>query len=202
MFLACPLFSAIEVSDEIPIFKTLVENELGLMREGKRGVVCQVLIERLDQSSSTTTIKPLTKDENSWHPNDPKGTRSHVVALDTRVRQAARKIPTSVILYLHPSRIDPDLSLFKLGTFVHELAEAADLNAGLFSGDYQIQERREAFFRNAWRESLGLSLIEVSGRTSTKDYGEAKRRGLIDKKFAPFFPILNPDSFDPTLQPH
>src|SRR5258706_12783065 len=102
------------VSDADPYFSTLVNKEIKLMREGKRGVVCKTLMDRIDRSSTTTTIEPLTRDEKTWHPNDRKGTRSHVVPLDTKIRGSARKIPISVILYLHPSRIDPALSLFKL----------------------------------------------------------------------------------------
>ncbi len=193
--------AVLTVDDSDPHFESFVIQELNNMRDGKRGIVCQILIQRIDESSSTTTIKPLTQDENTWHPNDRKGTRSHVVALDTKVRGANRNNPTSVILYIHPSRVDPNLSLFKTGSLARELAEAMDLNRGQFSGDYKIQEKRENFFRNAWRDSLGLSLISMSGRVPTDEFQEAKKKGLIEKKYADQFPILFPDQVMPIETP-
>src|ERR1044071_2538696 len=191
----------IEIDSSDVEFSSHVTTELDLMRQGKRGVVCQTLVDRLNHSQATTTIKPVTKDERTWHPNDRKGTRSHTVPVDTKLRGAARTIPISAVIYLHPSRIDPHLSLFKLGTFVHELAMAADLNSGTYSGDYRIEERRASFFKNAWRDSQGSSPVGVSDRVETIDYQEAKKLGLLISENSSFFPILDPASFKPTPTP-
>lgn len=183
-------WSRIVVDSSDGQFSRFVEKELSLMRDSKRGVVCQELVRRLDSATATTTIKPITKDEGTWHPNDRKGTRSHVVSMDTKVRGAARTTPTDATVYVHPSRIDPALSLFKLGTFAHLLATAMDLNMGTFSGDYKIQEKRAAFFRNGWKDSLGLEQVLVSDRVPTADYKEAKASGLLTPENAALFPIL------------
>jgi len=190
-------FAVLIVDPADPQFHTLVTNEIKLMQEGKRGLVCQALIEKIEHSSATTTIAPLTRDEKTWHPNDPKGIRSHVVAVDTGIRGGARKESTSAFLYLHPSRIDPHLSTFKLGTFVHELVLSMDLNLGVFSGDFKIREKRANFFRNAWRDSLGLGLYETSGNIPTTEYQEAKKKGFLTKENADDFPILDVENFKP-----
>src|SRR5690242_1148746 len=102
--LALPQFgwTEIQIDSADPNFQSQVTTELDLMRQGKRGIVCQVLVDRLDNSQANTTIKPVTKDENTWHPNDRKGTRSHTVPVDTKLRQAERTVPTSAVLFLHP----------------------------------------------------------------------------------------------------
>jgi len=186
-----PAYAEIVVDQSFLVFYSQVETELGLIRDGKRGIACQELIRRLDASPVTTTIAPITEDERTWHPNDRKGTRSHVVPQDTKLRGGARNIPTPAILYLHPTRIDPSLSLYKLGTFVHELANAADLNRGEFSGDYKTAEKRASFFRNAWRDSFGWSLMTMSGQVPIPEYQNAKKGGMISLDFASYFPILD-----------
>jgi hypothetical protein len=171
-------------------FRSNVTKELQSMREGKRGLVPQTLIERLDISTAATTIKPITNEEETWHPNDRKGTRSFVVPVDTKIRGGQRNVPTGAIVYIHPNRVDPSLSLYRLGTFAYQLAVAADLNRGEFSGDYKIREKRAVFFRNAWCDSLKYSVIDVSGRIPTKEYQTAKSKGLINDENKDRFPIL------------
>jgi len=190
-------WGALQIDDSDPSFQALVQKEIDLMKEGKRGLACQVLVDRLEKSSATTTIKPVTSDETTWHPNDRKGTRSHVVPLDTKLRGAARTSPTSSVLYLHPSRIDPRLSLFKLGTFPHELAISVDLNRGEYPGDYRLVEKRATFFKNGWRESLNLPLIQIADRVPTPEYQTAKREGLISEEDREFFPILDVQKVEP-----
>jgi hypothetical protein len=185
------LWAGIVIDDVDPEFKANVVAELNLMREGKRGIVCQELVERIELSSAIASIRPVTKDEKTWHPNDSKGTRSHLVPLDTRPRGSSRKIPTSVNIFIHPSRVDPKLSLFKLGTFVYHLALALDFVEGSFSGDYKVEEKRAVFFKNAWRDALHLSLFEISDRVPTEEYQEAKAAGLITPTYRSFFPILD-----------
>lgn len=192
----------LRVDSADPAFATLAENEIEAMRSGKRGLVPRTLIERLQAERATTTIHPLTSDESNWHPNDLKGTRSHTVARDTRVRGAERDTPTNADVYIHPSRVDPNLSLFKLGTFVHELAIAADLNDGRFSADYRTREKRASFYRNAWLDSMGLKPIAVSDRVPTPEYGKAKERGLLNEDNAPYFPLMDAaQAPTPTSQP-
>ena len=187
-----PAGAVLIVDSSDPSFHSLVVQEVDHMKKGDRGVACQILIERVEGSTVTTTIRPLTKDESTWHPNDRKGTRSHVMPLDTKVRGAERQQPTSAILYLHPRRIDPKYSLFRLGTFVHELVLAMDLNGGTYSGDYKIREKRAVFFRNAWCDALGFNLIDLSDRVPTPEYQEAKKLGLLSKEYSANFPILDP----------
>src|SRR5437870_3442761 len=75
-FLAGGLFglrraqAVLVIDDADPAFKSLVVHEVSAMREGKRGVVCEALVSRIEASSATTTIRPVTKDETTWHPND------------------------------------------------------------------------------------------------------------------------------------
>lgn len=102
-------------------------------------------------------------------------------------------MPTEALLYLHPNRINPDFSVFKLGTFAHQLSFTLDLNTGNFSGDYRIREKKASFHRNAWRDSLGYPLLDLAGNIQITEYQEAKARELIKKENAEFFPILNPD---------
>lgn len=171
-------------------FKRLVERELNQMRAGERGLVSRTLVQALDEAPATTTIKPLTRDDLTWHPNDRKGVRSHVVPMDTRVRGAERREPTDAVLYLHPSRINPKLSPFKLGTFPHELSEAKDLNLGEFSGNPVEREKRASFYRNAWRDAMGYPLLERAGEIETPEYANAKAAGLLTAANADNFPII------------
>ena len=180
----------IVVDGSNPDFAQKVNAELSLMRSSNRGVVCKNLVDRLDAATSTTTIKMLGPDESTWHPNDHRGTRSWVAPQDTRVHGAGRTRPTNAILYLHPSRIDPNFSLFRVGTFVHELSFAADLNDGKFSPDFRVRERRASFYRNAWLDALHLKPVLVSDRVATPDYSRAKEEGLITADHASEFPIL------------
>jgi hypothetical protein len=189
--------AAVRVDEADVEFKILVDNELEAMRTGKRGLVCQTMVERMDKLTVDTTIKPITNDEKTWHPNDPKGTRSHVVAVDTIMRSGSRKAPTAAVLYLNKLRANPKLSVFKLGTFVHSMATAMDLNMGVFSGDYKVREKRASFFRNAWRDSMSLGYFETSGDVKTHDYQLAKKMGLIIPENKDYFPILDPKNFKP-----
>lgn len=172
-------------------FAAQVEKELIALREGRRGVVSLELARRLETSASTTTIRPVTLDESTWHSNDLRGTRSHVVPVDTRLRGEKRGKPTSAILYLHPNRINPSFSVYKLGTFIYELSQAVDLNRGEFSGDYTIREKRAVFFRNAWCDSQKFPIIEISGRVPTPEYKTARDAGVLTLENAAFFPILD-----------
>jgi len=192
--ISCPLVcpAEVQVDNNDPQFEALVLQELEKMREGSRGRVCRILIERLDGAPADTLIKPLTRDESTWHPNDRKGRRSHVVAQDTKIRGGARETPTQAVFFLHPSRINPNLSLFRLGTFVHQLSHAVDFNFGVFSGDYIIREKKASFFRNAWRDSSGYKLVEISDRIPTPEYLIAKDLNLMSPEHEDFFPILNP----------
>jgi hypothetical protein len=189
-----PAQAHISIDSTDPQFEANVQKELTLMRNGKRGIVSQELVHRLDEASAPTVISPVTSDERTWHPNDRKGTRSHVVPQDTKVRGSARTIPTGALIYLHPSRIDPSFSLFKLGTFAQMLAVAMDLNLGTYPEDFKLQEKRSVFFRNAWRDSLGLELISLSDRVPTPEYEAAKKAGLIRTDQVLNFPILDPDA--------
>lgn len=182
-------------------FQTKLKKEWELMKEGKRGIVSKTLIEKLEASSSTTTIRPVTQDEETWHPNDRKGTRSFVLPVDTKIRGSARLTPTAAVLYLHPNRIDPTLSLFRLGTFAYELSTAMDLNYGQYSGDFKVREKRATFYRNAWCDSQKFPLIEMSGRVPAKEYQAAKAKGLIVEENALYFPILDAANFAPAPAP-
>lgn len=173
-------------------FYSQVSQEIAKMREGARGLACQILIQRIEEADATVTIKEVTSDEKTWHPNDRRGTRSHVVPGDTRIQGAARSTPTSSTLYLHPSRIDPALSLFKLGTFVQQLAASADLARGEFSGDYKVREKRATFFVNGWREALKLPLVPTSDNVPTPEYQQALQSNLINEENTGRFPILEP----------
>jgi hypothetical protein len=183
--------AAVEIDTTDVSFLNSVTKELDLMRAGTRGVVCKTLMERLDAAPMATIIRPVTADEQTWHPNDRKGTRSHIIPQDTKIQGAERKQPTGAYLYLHPSRIDPSLSLFKLGTFVYFLAQAADLNQGQFSADYRIRERRAIFFSNAWKDSLGYPVLSISDNVPTPDYQKAKQDGLLMEEEKQNFPILD-----------
>ncbi len=191
--MATPVLSraAVQIDSTDADFTKKVQAELESMRTGTRGIAAKSLVARLDASTATTTVKVLGLDESTWHPNDHRGTRSHVVAADTRIRGSERRKPTSAILYLHKTRIDPSFSLFKLGTFVHELSFAADLNEGKFSGDFKIREKRATFYRNGWLDSFNLKPILVSDRVPTPEYSKAKELGLITEGNAPNFPVLD-----------
>jgi hypothetical protein len=179
----------VDTSDSV--FLANVNKELDSMREGTRGLVMKELLRRLDEGKAITTISPVTADERTWHPNDRRGTRSHVIAQDTKLRGTARTNPTNALVYLHPSRADSSLSLFKLGTFAQMLAVAMDLNQGTYSGDFRIQEKRSMFFRNGWRDSLKLELISLSDRVPTTEYADAKKAGLLVGEMSTEFPILD-----------
>lgn len=182
--------AAVEIDGKDEAFSSAVSRELDRMRSGKRGMISQTLLERLDASTATTTIRPVTADEETWHPNDRKGTRSHLVPQDTKIQGAERRQPTGAILYIHPSRVDPALSLFKLGTFVYFLALASDLNTGQFFSDYRIRERRAVFFSNAWKDSAGYPLLTTSDNVPTPDYQFAKEQGLLTEDQKNTFPLL------------
>ena len=190
MALVTPARAILRVDPSNPTFAANAQKEIEAMRSGKRGIVCQALIERLDVATATTTVRPLTSDESTWHPNDPKGTRSHTVALDTRIRGGERTKPTNADIFIQMARVDSTMSLYRLGTFVHELALAADLNDGRFSADYRTREKRASFYRNAWLDSLGLRALAVSDRVPTPEYSEAKNRGFITEANKPNFPLL------------
>jgi hypothetical protein len=188
-----PLYGAVLVDDSDPIFSSYVRDELSAMRGGKRGIVCQVLLKRLDEATTTTMIKPITREESTWHPNDRRGTRSHVVPQDTKLRGAERSTPTGAIVYIHPNRVNPAMSLFRLGSFIYELSEAVDLNTGQFSSDYRIREKRAVFFKNAWCDSLGYGVIQMSDRVPTPEYSKSKELDLLTPAHESEFPILDPD---------
>jgi hypothetical protein len=183
--------AAVEIDRQDEAFLASVSKELQAMRTGSRGIACQALIERLDGSPAMTIIRPVTEDETTWHPNDKKGTRSHIVPQDTKIQGAERRQPTGAVVYLHPSRVDPSLSLYKLGTMVYFLAMAADLNTGQFSSDYRLRERRAVFFSNAWKDSLGYTLLSISDNVPTPDYQKAKQDGLLTEEQKGNFPILD-----------
>ena len=182
--------AAVEIDRQDEAFLASVSKELQAMRVGARGVACQALVERLDGSMVMTHIRPVTEDEASWHPNDKKGTRSHIVPQDTKIQGAERKVPTGAVVYVHPSRVDPNLSLYKLGTLVYFLSMAADLNTGQFSADYRLRERRAVFFSNAWKDSLGYSLLTASDNVPTPDYQKAKLDGALIEEQKANFPLL------------
>ncbi len=183
--------AAVEIDRNDEVFYNWASKELDAMRSGKRGLVPQTLVERLDGAAATTTVRPVTSDEETWHPNDRKGTRSHIIPQDTKIQGAERRQPTNAVAYIHPSRVDPNLSLFKLGTFVYFLAMAADLNTGQFSADYRIRERRAIFFSNAWKDSFGYPLLSISDNVPTPDYRSAKEANLLTEDQKESFPILN-----------
>lgn len=178
------------VEGESPVFQNQVLAELNAMRQGKRGLVCRTLIETLDTTQSTTTIREITKDESTWHFNDRRGTRSHVKAMDNKLRGGERNVPTGAIVFLHPTRVDPKSSLFKLGTMVTQLAVAADLNTGHFSGNNVTREKRAAFYRNAWLDSMGLKISDKDDKIPTPEYRRAKEKGLLTEENKALFPIL------------
>jgi len=190
-FVPASMWGAIEIDRSDEAFFNAATKELTAIRDGKRGLVMQTLVERLDQATPNTKIRAVTTDESTWHPNDRKGTRSHLVPQDTKIQGAERKTPTAAIVYLHPSRVDSQLSLYKLGTFAYFLAMAADLNAGQFSSDYRVRERRATFFVNAWRDSFGYSMLATSDNVTTPDYQKAKQAGLLTDEQKPNFPILS-----------
>jgi hypothetical protein len=190
LLLAPNLMAAIEIDGNDVAFFNAVSKELNLMRSGHRGLVSQALIERLDGSNAPTVIRAVTSDEETWHPNDRKGSRSHIVPQDTKIQGAERRQPTGAVIYIHPSRIDPSLSLFKLGTFVYFLSMAADLNTGQFSSDYRLRERRAVFYSNAWKDSQKLPLLNVSDNVPTLDYQKAKDDGLLAEDQKSNFPII------------
>lgn len=193
---------AITIDPSDPDFARLVQAELGAMRSGERGLVSRTLIARLEKAPADTVIRELGPDETSWHPNDRRGTRSHVVAQDIKLRGAGRESPTDAVLHLHQARVDPTLSVFRLGTFAHQLAIAADLNEGSFSGDFRIRERRATFYRNGWLDSLGLKPILVSDRIPTPDYSQAKALGLLTEDRSDAFPILDAEAAEaPSPEP-
>jgi hypothetical protein len=183
--------AALVVDETDAEFVRLVNAELEAMRSGQRGVVSKQLVGRLDAAAVTTTIKMLGPDESTWHPNDHRGTRSHVVAGDTKLRGAARTQPTSATVFLHKPRVDPSMSLYRLGTFVHELSLAADLNEGRFKGDYPGREKRATFYRNGWLDAMRYKLVLVSDRIPTPEYSRAKELGLLTEDNAAAFPILD-----------
>jgi hypothetical protein len=187
--------AALLVDQSDQAFAQLVEAELDAMRSGHRGVVSQELISRLETAVATTTIKAITSDEATWHPNDRRGTRTHVVSLDTKPRGAARAVPTSAIIYLHTDRVNPQMSLYKQGTFAFYLAVAMDMNQGAYSADYRAQERRATFFKNAWRDALKLPSVGISDRVPTPDYAAAKKAGLITEEHRADFPIIEVEAF-------
>lgn len=186
--------AVLQVDPADPAFAQMAQKEIGLMRSGDRGLVCRSLVERLDLATATTTVHALTSDESTWHPNDRKGTRSHTVARDTRVHGAQRNKPTDADIYVQPARVDPSMSLFKLGSFVNELSQAADLNEGVFSADFKTREKRSAFYRNAWLDALGFKPISVSDRIPTPEYAQAKAKGLLTEAYASHFPLVGPIS--------
>lgn len=196
--LALPLrggMAGYRIDQSDPEFATMVENELDRLRRGDRGLACQQLARRFDMASATTTITPLTREESTWHPNDRKGFRSHVVPQDVKVRGAARPDPTQAVFYLHPNHINPKISSYKLGTFVHVLSEATDLNEGAFPGSRRIREKRASFYRNAWRDSQGYPLLNMSGGGATTEYQEARKLGLVLEENSDKFPILFPSHY-------
>jgi len=199
---AAPALAVLAVDSSNPSFERLVQAELEKIRSGNRGLVTLQLLNRLEAAPATTTIRLLGADEATWHPNDRRGSRSHVVAADTRLRGAERTRPTDAVLYLHPSRIDPSLSLFKLGTFVHEISFAADLNEGRFSADFRLRERRASFYRNGWLDSLGLKPVLISDRVPTPEYSQAKKKGLLTEENTDGFPLLEmPEPISPPEPP-
>lgn len=195
LFISPCLRAAIEIDQSDNSFYINVKDEIKKMKTGARGLACKALVEQMEAASANILIRPLTRDENTWHPNDKKGKRSHVVAMDTKIRDAAREKPTNATIFLSDDQVNPKLSLFRVGGFVRYFALGMDLARGQFSDSYILRQKRSVFFQNAWRDSMGFELLDNSSRIPTDEYQKAKAAGLIIEEFSEFFPIMDINGF-------
>lgn len=149
------------------------------------------LIQNIERSSSTITIKPVTNDKSTWHKSGKKS-RSHTKAQDNLSRGAARNSATDSIIYINTNRITQTHKSYTSGTLIHELVHAHDLANGKYHGTYPVREKRAVFFQNIWRDSHSRALREdYHGRFETGEYRKARQSGNIDTFVYHFFEYNN-----------
>lgn len=139
------------------------------------------LIQNLEKSSSSITIKPITNNQSTWHKSGVKS-RSHTEALDNMNRGVERNTPTNSIIYINTNRINKTHKTYKSGTLIHELAHASDLANGTYNSDYTIREKRAVFFQNIWRNTHSKKLrADYHGRFETQEYQKALKSGKLNQ---------------------
>ncbi len=139
------------------------------------------LIQNIERSASTVTIKPITNDQSTWHKSGKKS-RSHTEALDNMGRGAARDTATNSIIFINTNRITQTHKTYNSGTLVHELVHALDLAHGKYHGSYPIREKRAIFFQNIWRYAHSRELrTDYHGRFETNEYQKSKRSGKLNQ---------------------
>ena len=145
------------------------------------------LIGRIQSSSSTITIKPITNDRSTWHKSGKKS-RSHTKALDNKSRGAERNTATNSIIYINKNRINQNHKSYRSGTLIHELVHAYDLANGKYNRKYPIREKRAIFFQNIWRDTHSKKLrTHYHRRFETKEYQRAKNADKLNQFFEYYF---------------
>ena len=139
------------------------------------------LIQNIERSSSTITVKPITNDPSTWH-KSAKKSRSHTKALDNLSRGSARNTATNSIIYINKNRITQSHKTYNSGTLIHEIVHASDLANGKYHSSYPIREKRAVFFQNIWRYTHSKKLrTDYHGRFETYEYQKAKKAGELNQ---------------------
>jgi hypothetical protein len=145
------------------------------------------LVAKARQAPRDITVFPITDDKKTWH-WDGDRTRSHTDPIDKR--RGPRKTKVAARIFLYPPRV---LQHPQRATLAHELTHAIDYTYALHQEGTQIQERRAAFFENAWRDLHGQKLRRLyHGRFPVTDYQIAKAAGRIPEYVTH---ILSKDGF-------
>ncbi len=161
------------------IFKEKVKSNLSAARRSSKHLAR--LIQRIDNSSSTITIKAITNDPSTWHKSGKKS-RSHTKALDDLKRGAERSAATSSIIYINKNRITQTHKTYNSGILIHEIVHASDLANGKYHHSYPIREKRAIFFQNIWRDTHSKKLrTDYHRRFETTEYQQAKKAGELNK---------------------
>lgn len=160
-------------------FKIKVEKNLSDARSSSSYLA--ILIQNIENSYSTITVKPITDNPSTWHTSEDKS-RSHTKALDNKSRGTERNTATNSIIYINAHRITQTHKTYNSGTLIHELVHAYDLANGQYHSDYPIREKRAVFFQNIWRDTHSKELrAEYHGRFETNEYQEAKKLGKLNQ---------------------
>ena len=160
-------------------FKSKVETNLFEAKNSSKYLA--KLIQNIERSSSTITIRPITNDKSTWHKSGKKS-RSHTKALDNMSRGAARNTATDSIIYINTNRITQTHKTYDSGTLIHEIVHASDLAHGKYHSSYPIREKRAVFFQNIWRDTHSKKLrTDYHGRFETNEYQKAKKSGELNQ---------------------
>ncbi|MFH1147985.1 MAG: hypothetical protein V1736_09810 [Pseudomonadota bacterium] len=149
--------------------------------EGSSNEHLKAIVRAARNSPTKIMVSPITDDRSTWH-KDGDRTRSHTEPLDGKPKKLGRSASTPCVIYMSPSRLDPNDRSYGQGTFAHELVHAIDLAYGRYHTDVELRERRAVFVQNLWRNANGYRLRDsYHGGFATLDYQCAKEQDKVSQ---------------------